>query len=786
MYKKKFLLCTIAGTLIFSHFSSAYAETTPLIYSPKVDASEGEKTVSNANIRDRVVAVNASGQQSSAMIENATITSELLLFSATKGARINAKAITGKTMTTGLQIGNSTINLEDSIITVKGNHEGYGIVFESGAVAKNSEAVLTNSKIFVKDGIGIFGASAGGNVRLKNSEIHADMLLKNVSMMLMPIPSTLTLTADHSILKGKARTSKEKTTILTLNNDSKWFVTISEGETDNDTNLFNYLLRSLNDRAHSSVSVLNLKNSSIIFNKPIDDQYQTLSVGRSQKAEENSLPGLNLQLPALPLPAAAAPQQAEENPRENGNEQSNVEAVYNAVGDARIYANLKWSNGAAKDQQKADRFLVYGDVSGTTTLYLNTPFENKKTSTDNAIPLNTRGLSLVQVSGKTDENAFKLAKGYATMSGLPYKYVLRAYGPTSSLGKANAEQNVLGEGDDFWDFRLQNAYLDSEAKIKALVPQVASYLVMPSALFSAGLADINNQNTLLTNVIETEHDPKENKKQGVFASVYGNKVTLSSHRDPHQYGYGADVQYTALQAGVMLSALEDKNIAIKFGLLGTYGKLDFTPKDMENSGKSMFDKWSLTAYSNIQHSDSIYVNAFFSYGTLNGNITTGLTGNTAKIDDTKILNASATIGQKLTTGVEGLVFEPQAQLIYQNLMLDTITDVDGFEVNMGKPHQWLVRAGGRLVHHVPQNEKGRTVSFYGKLNALKAFGDDGSIKIGDTFHRDSMGSSIEGGIGINAQLSQTLELRGDVSYQHKLQKAGISGVNFSGIIRYRF
>ncbi|WP_332065676.1 autotransporter outer membrane beta-barrel domain-containing protein [Bartonella sp. CB189] len=764
MYKKKFLLCTIAGTLILSHLSAACASTATLIETPKVDVNEGEKVLNNVSIRDRIVGVNVSGEQSSVKIKGGSITSELLLFSATKGAHIHAKAITAKTMTTGLQIGNSTINLEDSIVTVKGNHEAYGIVFQTGTVENKSEAILTKTKLSVKDGIGIFGASAGGNVKIKDSEIHADLLLKNVSMMLMPLPSTLTVVADHSILKGKARTSQEKTTILTLNNNSKWIVTIGEGETDNDTNLFSYSLRSLNDRAHSNVSTLNLNNSTIFFNEPINGQYQTLSVGQQPGADD-----------AL---------------QRNENKLPTVGAVYTATGDAKIYTNLKWSDGAAKTEQKADRLLVYGDVSGTTTIYLNDISKNEDIKTKDTVPLNARGISLVQVSGTASENAFKLANGYTTINGYPYKYVLNAYGPTSKQGKgkANAEQNVLGEGEGFWDFRLQNAYLDPEAKIKALVPQAASYLVMPHALFSAGFSDISNQNILLDRIKEAASEPKNDKKQGIeiILSSYGDKVTLSSQRNPNQYGYGADINYAALQAGATLVSLENQSFSTSFGLLGTYGKLDFTPKDMEESGKSTLDKWSFTAYSRIEHNNGMYINALFSYGVLNGNITTNIIKDTAKISDAKALSVSATLGQRLETGASGLIFEPQAQLIYQNLLFDTIKDVDNFVVDMGKPHQWLVRAGGRLVQNVLNDEKDGTVSFYAKLNVIKAFGDDSAIKIGDSLHLDSRGASIQGGIGVDAQLLQNVELRGDVSYQYRLQKSGISGVSFSGGIRYRF
>ncbi len=124
--------------------------------------------------------------------------------------------------------------------------------------------------------------------------------------------------------------------------------------------------------------------------------------------------------------------------------------------------------------------------------------------------------------------------------------------------------------------------------------------------------------------------------------------------------------------------------------------------------------------------------------------------------------------------------------LYQRLMLGSFSDVDGFEVNMGNPHQWLGRVGGRLTQMLIPADKDYALSLYGKLNVMKAFGDKGKIQIGDTFLLDSAESSIEGGFGVNAQLSQNIALHGDVSYQQKLQRAGLSGINVSGGLRYQF
>ncbi|WP_375613825.1 MULTISPECIES: hypothetical protein [unclassified Bartonella] len=63
-------------------------------------------------------------------------------------------------------------------------------------------------------------------------------------------------------------------------------------------------------------------------------------------------------------------------------------------------------------------------------------------------------------------------------------------------------------------------------------------------------------------------------------------------------------------------------------------------------------------------------------------------------------------------------------------------------------------------------ENSRPMSFYGKVNLIKTFGDDQTFHIDKYYKCDPSGSSVEGG----PQLSANLSLHGDVSYQQKLQK----------------
>ncbi|WP_156851105.1 autotransporter outer membrane beta-barrel domain-containing protein [Bartonella refiksaydamii] len=634
---------------------------------------------------------------------------------------------------------------------------------------QNNEINLTNADIHIENGAGIFvGAIVEKNIEnnatpsigtanLKNSKIHADVLLDNGILWnkiweedknwwggreVKEISNgTFTLNADHSTLEGRAKIAQERNVLFDLKNKTTWTLKTSTKEKDDEGNLLD-----IAQRSRSDISVLNLNDSTISFNGPTEEHYHTLHIGSGKP---------------------------------------DTTAVYNASGDAKIYFNTTWSDGVSIADQKTDRLLIHGDVSGNTTVYIKSDLGDKNSVVNASDPSNMSGLSLIQVSGEAKEDSFKLAKGYTTIGGSPYKYTLTAYGPTSSHGEADIAQNLFDEKNEkFWDFRLHKALLDPDSKVGAVVPQMASYLVMPNVLFTTGLTDMAKQNALLANMRTSILGNKKNN--GFFLYTYGSTGTLSSERGPLEYGYGADIRYAAIQAGLALPALERQNTTTHFGFVGTYGQMSFTPKDMQDASKTSLDKWSLAAYGSVQHDNGFYIDTLLSYGIIKGDITNAIIGKTAKLKNAKMLSISTTVGKQFATGMEGLTFEPQAQLAYQHLMFDTISDTDNLTIDMNNPHQWLIRVGGRLTKTVVTAENGRSISFYGKVNAVKTLGDNEAIHIDKNYQRDSVGSFIEGGLGISAQLSPNISLHGDVSAQQKLQKTGITGASFSGGIRYQF
>ncbi|MEL6089677.1 autotransporter outer membrane beta-barrel domain-containing protein [Bartonella schoenbuchensis] len=617
------------------------------------------------------------------------------------------------------------VNFENSTIIVKGD-TSYGIYFHRNKTQEKKQAAgflsaglvsLKKTTLRVPSSTAIYNYGTEGHIVLSNSKISGDLLLEAKN------GSSVTVMADASLLMGGVRVFDENTGELYLTNGSRWIITTSKTQ----------------DPQWSSVSYVMIKDSAIVFERPTSDDYQTLRIGKGSGE------------------------------------------AYNAKeGGAQIYLNVSLEGGSRSSDQKSDRILIYGDVSGTTTVHVlgMSGYLREKVSTDK----NDSGISIIQVSGKAKQNSFVLDSDYVVLPHFPYQYHLIAYGPGSEFGKADPRQRLVEGKGDFWDFRLENKYI--KFGVKAVVPQIPTYLLLPNALFYAGLMDINNQTELLGTMV-TSFDPFFNGKPAFFIRGYGGSHNYASDLSASEYGYGGKFGYRAADAAVLLSTLESEQNSAFVGVIGTYGKLSLQPQDVEKSKKSNFDHWSVTAYASLQHNMGYYVNGLLSYGLSRGDVETLARGKTARITS-KPLRAALTGGKAFLTGYEGLVFEPQMQLIYQYLMFNSARDIGSFDIKIGSPSQLTTRLGGRLTKFLTGIGEGRSVSFYGKLHLMGSFGGKQFVQFKDTFQLGAFGSSMEAGVGVQAQLSSQIALHGDVVYQQKLTKAGFSGSTFSGGLRYRF
>ncbi len=325
-----------------------------------------------------------------------------------------------------------------------------------------------------------------------------------------------------------------------------------------------------------------------------------------------------------------------------------------------------------------------------------------------------------------------------------------------------------------------------EKNVRAVVPQVPTYLLLPNSLFHAGLMDISNQNKQLETMRTSSRGMLNiDENPALFLRGYGSNHRYVSNLSALEYGYGGNLDYNAIEMGILLKTIESAYSTTFFGVMGSYGKLSLQPRDVEQSEKSTFDKWTVTAYGSIEHDAGCYIDGLLSYGLFRGDVLTSAWGKTATLRG-KSLSTSLTIGKAFMTRVADVVFDPQVQVVYQNLQFNKAHDIDGFDVEMGKPDYWIMRVGGRLTKTLTVTEDARVISFYGKFHFIRDFSDKQSVHFKDAFQLGAFGSSLEAGGGVYSQLSPNIILHSDLVYQHNLTKAGFSGVRFSGGFSYRF
>ncbi|WP_375651965.1 autotransporter outer membrane beta-barrel domain-containing protein [Bartonella sp. LB28NMGDW] len=721
---------------------------------------------------------------------------------------------------------NTSIKIEKNDISVKGEgvHGLYFNVLAPEELAKmtrqrDDEKVLETQKVLtgkafvylsqtnmtVPDGIAIYakgnrGYRAEGILELSDeTKISGDLLLKAENN------ASLLVKANSSSLTGGTRVDDKSTIDLELTRYSTWYLTKSK---------YNGLRESV-----SSLSSLSLSNSTLIFyDEDILNGYQTLRIGKRPDI------GAGDRILA-----------------------SKDKKVYSAEGNAQIKLSAFLSDEGLFDPQKTDRILISGDVSGTTFIHVrNFP----KAANKEVHEGRDQSISLIQVAGTAQAGSFQLANGYdsyTTVKGFPYQYRIRGYGPNSPFGKADAKQRLVeGEGD-FWDFRLEGIYISSRIgtyngpfiklasfslshpldspppnplptsltsatpssstssdpvepssnlpvslnvqsnlQIRAVVPQLPTYLLLPNTLFHAGLVDMTTQNKTVETMRNAFHSSwKDDEKTAFFLHAYGGSHHYASNLSAFEYGYNAELNYSALEAGVLLNEIESLYSRTFFGALGNYGNLSLTPEDVEQSKKSAFDKWSVGAYGSLQHNTGFYIDGVLSYGLFKGDVLTLARGKVVALKG-KQFSGSLTSGRTFATGYKGVVFDPQIQVVYQHLQFNPAHDVDNIDVDLGKFHQWVGRVGGRLSKTLNVSEKGRAISFYSKLSYLHSFEDKQFVSFKNDFQLGDFGSSLEAGLGFNAKLSSKFALHGDINYQHKLTKAGFSGMSFSGRLQYHF
>ncbi|QEE12595.1 autotransporter outer membrane beta-barrel domain-containing protein [Bartonella krasnovii] len=704
------------------------------------------------------------------------------------------------------------IDIGDSNITVKGNafhgmhFEGQGASEGQGAKARVD---LKKTRFVVPESIALYSSKSGkSEISLKDTKLFGDLLLKAEG------GSSIKVTTNASALVGQTQIDNSSIADLILKNNSQWALLRPRHKNLQDPDY----------RDVSFISSVNLVNSSIVFEKPKSSTahtYQTLYIGKGSGVVYQASGDAWIHLNARLNPHDTSNNQVTDRLLIHGDVSGktivNIQGVAggleekngkaHSVSIIQVYGNA-WSdsfqlNGqyvaldgapykyvlrsyspkaTGGEEHVKQRFAQNGgafwnfrlenEYVQTSTDYRDTPRVSKRTpptraSFEDVVPASSGDVVPASSGGVVP----------ASSGGVV---------PVSSEGVVSASSGGVVPVSSADSFSKVETVSLSGSGVRSVVPQVPTYLILPNSLFHAGLIDISNQNKQLEVQRAHPHETLENRENPAsFLRGYGGSYRYTSDLSALEYGYGGDLGYYALEAGVLLQKIENVESVVSFGVMGSYGKLSLQPLDVEQSQKSTFDKWTATVYGSLQHDTGFYVDGLVSYGLFQGDVVTTVRGKTATLKGNP-LSVSLMSGQKIATGYEGVVFVPQVQVVYQYLQFNEARDIDHFNIEMDKLDQWVVRVGGRLMKTLSAPEKDRDVSFYGKIHFAHDFGKERSVRFKDSFQLGAFGSSLEAGLGLNAHLSQKFVLHGDLVYQHKLSKGGFSGISFSGGLRYRF
>jgi len=647
--------------------------------------------------------------------------------------------------------GSSTAKLDaedkSSYITTSGMG-AYGIMFDDSTTGASTFS-LVNSAILNNIDLESFQATAimaknqiPNKVEARNNSIikGSDRLVE-VRNNINDGPTRLSFYANNSQLFGGAAVDDKSYLQMHLSNRAQW-----------------NLHHDASANGLSEVSVLLLENNGIIhFDSPRNGVYQTLRVGAGNPGQDT---------------------------------------VHYSAGKTYVRLNTWLNEGGAWDNQLTDRLFIEGNVNGQTTLIINEAPDSPGGQTSaSGTHLASEGISLVQVSGTATAASFILDGGYITMNDLPYTYKLYAYGPTSNNGAADPTQKQVS-GNNHWDYRLQSECMGACVPVepslppepeppqppkpppaKQVVPQVANYLVAPTALLHSGLQDISSLHQHLADMRwEITHQVPMDRQEFFLRSANGN-YHYRNNLAAGQYGYNADITYAATQIGGNIYGLEADTSVLRLGIAGAYGNVAFTPQ-REGSQKTRMDVWNMAPYLTWQHDLGAYVDIVVAYGRFDGQVTTVARGRTAQLQGNSVA-ASIKSGMSFALTDPKLTLQPHVQLSHQALKFDSTRDVDNFDVTLGTAEQWTAQTGVELAKHFSANQTHQDNKVYGSLNIVRSFSDHNKAHLGDSFDIGRSGTQLKIGAGVQAVLAKRSHLYSDVTWQTPVNRTGTRGLSLN-------
>ncbi|WP_175501052.1 autotransporter outer membrane beta-barrel domain-containing protein [Collimonas sp. OK412] len=485
-----------------------------------------------------------------------------------------------------------------------------------------------------------------------------------------------------------------------------------------------------------------------------------------------------------------------------------------------VTVNTVLNEGGALANQHTDRLLVEGNAIGTTLIEVRPTGQGGLTDANkNGVVDADEGISLVQVGGDSRADAFALKGGYVAAG--PWQYTLHAFGP----GQADSSQSVLPGGKLSWDYRLGNTYvcggrcdpgepgdpgeidkpeepggiekpeepggiekpeLPHPGRI-AVVPQIPSYLVAPTALFNYGSRTLDTLHQRLGELRSTAGKSNDQLGGEVFARVLGGQLKYRSDLSFNDYGYDFEQQMNTLQAGGSLVKWNAGDSTMRAGWAIDLGTTRVTPQAADGESHANYTAYGVSGWLTWQQANGFYVDAVLGAQRFSGDVSTTLRGsNVAKIH-ADMWTASLEVGYPFAVG-KGWSVEPQAQVTRQWLNFKDFNDVDGLTTHIASAAQTT----GRLGVRVAKTDEPKFAPYL-RADLIRSIGDRPQVtvaseawNVSETFSGGRIGASYRIGAGASSQFANNVSLYGEATYQHGMGSAGLRGWAANAGVRWNF
>lgn len=461
-------------------------------------------------------------------------------------------------------------------------------------------------------------------------------------------------------------------------------------------------------------------------------------------------------------------------------------------------------------QPDSDRLLINGDVdssAGTTFINIDLSGEGYLTDTNNSgIAGPTEGVSLVQVGGLSTKDSFQLADGYVANG--PWQYSLYAFAPGKSSGD---ERLISGSGNQYWDYRLETRYLSEgdepqpddggstpppddggstpppddggstpppddgggtppKPRRIAVVPQVPSYLSLPSALLSYN----SRVNQMFRNLAQSpDSSGKVVDSYPVWLQYINGEDKYHTAMGFLDYGY----DYTQKEQGWLLGGrvlqLGDERQYLTWNVGFANSTLKITPDAKDGNSESHYNAYGLTSLLTLRHQSGLTLDVGADATKYDGHVTTDT--RRGHVADIKAYSYSGNAEVSYPFELGNHEIAPVLGGGIQVLKVDDFTDADDIHVHYGTITRPTGQLGVRYNYKLRDTPLGNFV-FYTNSYLTKDFSNTPDVWIGSTrtngasstFDMGKVGSSATVDVGIINEITPMFAINTGVQYQQRL------------------